>query len=110
MQDPNMFDSVDQYVLSQSNVSLVSFCWFAVLVFCAKNSACIQKTNDILVETSPGSLELKHKHTGRLSSALARPFQKTPMSLYVAGLFGCTSVVIISEMGVWFSHHWEASG
>ena len=28
--------------------------------------------------------------------------------LYVAGLFGCTSVVIISEMGVWFSHHYEA--
>lgn len=30
------------------------------------------------------------------------------MRLYVAGLFGCTSVVVISEMGVWFSHHWEA--
>lgn len=30
------------------------------------------------------------------------------MRLYVAGLFGCTSVVIISEMRVWFSHHWEA--
>lgn len=30
------------------------------------------------------------------------------MRLYVAGLFGCTSVVIVSEMGVWFSHHWEA--
>lgn len=29
------------------------------------------------------------------------------MRLYVAGLFGCTSV-IISETGVWFSHHWEA--
>lgn len=30
------------------------------------------------------------------------------MRLYVAGLFGCTSVVIISETGVWFSHHWES--
>ena len=28
--------------------------------------------------------------------------------MYVAGLFGCTSVVIVSEMGVWFSHHFEA--
>lgn len=30
------------------------------------------------------------------------------MPLCVAGLFGCTSVVIVSETGVWFSHHWEA--
>ena len=30
------------------------------------------------------------------------------MRIYVAGLFGCTSVVIVSELGVWFSHHWEA--
>lgn len=30
------------------------------------------------------------------------------MRLFVAGLFGCTSVVIVSERGVWFSHHWEA--
>ena len=28
--------------------------------------------------------------------------------MYVAGLFGCTSVIIVSEMGVWFSHHFEA--
>lgn len=30
------------------------------------------------------------------------------MRLYVAGLFGCTSVVIFTEKGAWFSHHWEA--
>ncbi|KAI4210300.1 MAG: hypothetical protein LQ351_006824 [Letrouitia transgressa] len=60
------------------------------------------------IEQFQGVEELEHKQSGRLSSAIIRPFERTPRHLYVAGLFGCTSVVIISEIGVWFSHHWEA--
>lgn len=41
------------------------------------------------------------------SSAMTRKFEKSQRRLYVDGLVGCTPVVIISEMGVWFSHHWE---
>lgn len=74
----------------------------------AEYCAHIQKADSTLVEKFSGVQELDHKQIGRLSSAMTRPFEKTPMHLYVAGLFGCTSVVIISEMGVWFSHHWEA--
>ena len=48
-----------------------------------------------------------HRTTGLRSSAMTRNFEKAPRRLYVDGLVGCTSVVIISEMGVWFSHHWE---
>ena len=60
------------------------------------------------VENTPKENELDHKQTGRLSSARTNPFERTPLRLFLTGLFGCTSVVIISEMGVWFSHHWEA--
>lgn len=73
-----------------------------------EHSAYIHKSDNIPVEKFSGVQELDHKQTGRLSSALTRPFEKSPMRLYVAGLFGCTSVIIVSEMGVWFSHHWEA--
>ena len=48
-----------------------------------------------------------HRTTGLRSSAMTRKFEKTARRVYVSGLVGCTSVVIISEMGVWFSHHWE---
>lgn len=48
-----------------------------------------------------------HRVTGLLSSAMVRKFEKSQKRFFVQGLVGCTSVVIISEMGVWFSHHWE---
>ena len=48
-----------------------------------------------------------HRTTGLRSSAMTRNFEKTARRLSVSGLIGCTSVVIISEIGVWFSHHWE---
>lgn len=86
----------------------ISFLSGSFLFECADRCAYYRKTDDSLVETFDGVQELDHKQTGRLSSALTKPFEKKPMRLYVAGLFGCTSVVIISEMGVWFSHHWEA--
>ena len=72
------------------------------LRLCAKYSA-----NVLLVERFPGAEGLMHRATGLRSSAMTRKFEKAPRRLYADGLVGCTSVVIISEMGVWFSHHWE---
>ena len=48
-----------------------------------------------------------HRVSGLRSSAMTRKFETSARRLFARGLFGCTSVVIISEMGVWFSHHWE---
>ncbi|KAL8788495.1 MAG: hypothetical protein Q9195_007272 [Heterodermia aff. obscurata] len=59
------------------------------------------------LEEFPGVERLMHRVSGLRSSAMTRTFEKTPRRLYVDALYGCTSVVIISEMGVWFSHHWE---
>ncbi|MCJ1268401.1 hypothetical protein MMC22_008289 [Lobaria immixta] len=67
----------------------------------------IRKADAILVEEFPG-INLDHKHTGRLSTATTKPFEKIPMRLFLAGLFGCVSLIVVSEMGVWFSHYWEA--
>ncbi|KKA18785.1 Uncharacterized protein T310_7252 [Rasamsonia emersonii CBS 393.64] len=76
--DPDWFDSKDQYVMDQ-------------------------------IESFDGvKIELEHRHSGKLSSAVTSSWLTTPEKLYVTGLFGCTSVVIISEAGVWFSHFWES--
>ena len=69
---------------------------------------CLDYSADIfLVEEFQGAEALMHRTTGLRSSAMTRSFEKSARRLYVSGLIGCTSVVIISEMGVWFSHHWE---
>ena len=49
-----------------------------------------------------------HHVTGTLSSALPSNWLNEKQYLYVTGLFDCTSVVIVSEVGVWLSHFWEA--
>lgn len=41
------------------------------------------------------------------SSALARQLNNQRLDLAVDGLYGCTSVVVISTQGVWISHFWE---
>ncbi len=41
------------------------------------------------------------------SSALAFGLAATPFSAAVQGLYGCTSLMIISTQGVWMSHLWE---
>lgn len=41
------------------------------------------------------------------SSALARKLGNQPFTVAVQGLYGCTSVVVVSEQGVWMSHFWE---
>lgn len=68
-----------------------------------------RKLTVLLVESFDGvKIELEHRHSGKLSSAVTSSWLTTPEKLYVTGLFGCTSVVIISEAGVWFSHFWES--
>lgn len=48
-----------------------------------------------------------HRVSGKLSSAQLATWGETPKDVYVNGLYGCTSVVIISHGGVWMSHYWE---
>lgn len=46
------------------------------------------------IEEFPGII-LDHKHTGRLSTAMTKPFEKVPMRLFLAGLFGCVSLIVV---------------
>lgn len=55
-------------------------------------------------------MELAHRSTGTKSSAKFDDFENSPNFMMVAGLFGCTSVTVVSEKGAWMSHHWEAPG
>lgn len=42
-----------------------------------------------------------------LSSSMFYPLLDSPLDLAVAGLFGCTSLIVASTKGVWMSHFWE---
>ncbi|KAE8330015.1 hypothetical protein BDV39DRAFT_213475 [Aspergillus sergii] len=42
-----------------------------------------------------------------LSSGLFRELGHVNFNLAVQGLYGCTSVVVVSEKGIWMSHMWE---
>ncbi|KAB8218768.1 hypothetical protein BDV33DRAFT_192562 [Aspergillus novoparasiticus] len=42
-----------------------------------------------------------------LSSGLFRELGNVKFNLAVQGLYGCTSVVVVSEKGIWMSHMWE---
>ena len=77
MKNLNIFDSVNQYVNAQSKASLVSLLYCFSCFKYKENPACIQKTNNILVEEYPDSPHLKYKHTGRLSSAIMAPAGST---------------------------------
>lgn len=44
---------------------------------------------------------------GHASTALYRPLLNQPFGMAVTGLYGCTSLIIISTKGVWMSHFWE---
>jgi len=44
---------------------------------------------------------------GNGSSALARQLGNQRKDLAVHGLHGCTSVIVVSNQGIWISHFWE---
>jgi hypothetical protein len=49
-----------------------------------------------------------HRRTGKLSSAVTRTFRKSPLTIAVQKLHGCTTLVTVSRTGAFVSHHWEA--
>ncbi|KAK5135447.1 hypothetical protein LTR08_005235 [Meristemomyces frigidus] len=62
---------------------------------------------------NPGLLNVPHRPggTGGSSSALLREFEGTTrLSMTVQGLYGCTSLVLISRKGVYMSHMFENPG
>ena len=65
--------------------------------------------NEFMLEQldAPGSKELNHRVTGKHSSAITGTWDTQPKNLWVAGLYGCTSVVIVGEGGAWLSHYYE---
>jgi hypothetical protein len=49
-----------------------------------------------------------HRSHGTGYSAVARIFHNRPFTVAIQHLFGCTSVVAISELGCFMSRHWES--
>lgn len=56
-------------------------------------------------EAQKEELQLRRSRTG--STALTVPFLDVSKNPFVQDLHGCTSVLIISEKGLWLSHFWQ---
>lgn len=48
-----------------------------------------------------------HGTNGGFSTGFARPLLNQRYDAAVYGLYGCTSVVVVSQAGMWISHFWE---
>ncbi|KAF2084178.1 hypothetical protein K490DRAFT_68962 [Saccharata proteae CBS 121410] len=58
-------------------------------------------------ESMGGLVPHRGAGTGGASSSLFRDFGSIPHNMAVQNLYGCTSVVVLSELGCWMSHFWE---
>ncbi|CZR67755.1 uncharacterized protein PAC_17654 [Phialocephala subalpina] len=70
--------------------------------------------NGIDSQVKAGSVQvtrLRSQHPGPnagIASARAFKLGTTPLDLLLSGLWGCTSLVVMSEKDIWMSHFWEA--
>ncbi|KAI1084485.1 hypothetical protein F5B20DRAFT_298417 [Whalleya microplaca] len=57
--------------------------------------------------TDVGAVALNIKDTSQPTSSYTRRWTDEVATVAVAGLYGCTSVVVVSQRGVWATHMWE---
>ncbi|RYP89585.1 hypothetical protein DL770_004306 [Monosporascus sp. CRB-9-2] len=54
-----------------------------------------------------GAVALSTSYSGEFTSSYARAWENEVATVGVAGLYGCTSIVVVSDKGVWATHMWE---
>ncbi len=63
-----------------------------------------------IAEDAHNDVPLRIQGIKGISSALAIPLRALPLNMAVQGMYGCTSVIVISKGLVWGSHLWEGEG
>lgn len=63
-----------------------------------------------VAEDEGNEIALRIQGIDGVSSALAIELQASPVSMAVQGMYGCTSVIVISRRLGWGSHLWEGEG
>ena len=63
-----------------------------------------------IAEDAHNDVPLRIRGVEGISSALAIPLRALPLNMAVQGMYGCTSVIVISKGLVWGSHFWEGEG
>lgn len=51
---------------------------------------------------------MPHRNYGGTSSALMRQLDNQRLNVAVQRLYGCTSILVVSQQGIWLPHFWEA--
>lgn len=60
-----------------------------------------------LAYTQGNGLSISYNNANRPSTSTFAPFENDTNTVALAGLYGCTSVVVVSQLGVWVSHLYE---
>ena len=63
-----------------------------------------------IAEDAHNDVPLRSRGIEGISSALTVPLRALPLNMVVQGMYGCTSVIVISRGLVWVSHLWEGEG
>lgn len=63
-----------------------------------------------IAEDAHNDVPLRIQGVKGISSSLAIPLRALPLSMVLQGMYGCTSVIVISKGLVWGSHLWESEG
>ncbi len=63
-----------------------------------------------IAEDAHNDVPLRTQGIEGISSALTTPLRALPLNMVVQGMYGCTSVIVISKGLVWGSHLWEGEG
>ena len=63
-----------------------------------------------IAEDAHNNVSRRVRENVGISSALAIPLLALPLNMVVQGMYGCTSVIVISRGLVWGSHFWEGEG
>lgn len=59
------------------------------------------------VETDLATYPVPHGSGSDLSTGISAPFLNKAFTMSLRGLYGCTSLIVLSHQGVYISHFWE---
>ena len=108
---PEWFDNTNMNMIETSKSAFLTqghaHCSLSLASFSIRVTSPTFRANNLVLVEPEGRIDLAHRVTGKLSSALTSSWDSSPKRLLVSGLTGCTSVVIVGRAGMWMSHFFE---
>lgn len=93
---PELQDNLNQYMMQTSKSAFFAHrhahCSLSLASFSPGRTSHTFRANKLMLVLQEGTIDLIHRVTGKLSSALTSSWDSSPKHLLVSGLYGCTPV------------------